>query len=86
MEAKKILYKAKPAASIIDLDITCLVKEICQLIDKEYQGKIERIFREIEDNAYLISAWESLEGAKTDEVCLAINKKRWQALKKQELE
>ena len=41
-EVKKILYKAKPAAGIIDLDITCLAKAICQLFepkpDKNWLG------------------------------------------------
>ena len=32
-EVKKILYKASPAAGVIDLDITCLAKEICKLFE-----------------------------------------------------
>lgn len=32
-KVKKILYKAKPSADVIDLDITCLAQEICQLFE-----------------------------------------------------
>ena len=40
-EIKKRLYRALPAASVTDLDITCLAKEICQLFESKPDDPIE---------------------------------------------
>lgn len=66
-----------------DIQDEALEKYLNAHIEEAKRGERERIVKGIEDNAYIISAWESLEGTKTEEVCLAINNKKWQTLKEE---